>query len=476
MQARARPLWRSLPSRRRSPFWRRPAFWLLAQAIAVYLWMGVWRPLAVLTFRDTATYREALAGTSLREDLAQARTLGYPLFLAAVETLGGADAAVVRAQLALYLLAVVGFGLGAGAYLGSGWVGLTAATPLFYSRLAGELARALLSDLLAAAFAVLAAAFLLLLVARPPGPGRRTTTAWIGLAAALFAAYHTRPAYLFLIAALPLLGLVLTLFHQGSGGGRAARWQRTPGLCAVALLPFLAWCGLRWAVVGHFGLVGFGGTNLIGIVGSMLSDELVQELPRQQQPLARAILDGRRRLGLGVSGELDYRRWCADYNANVHQIALPAALELHGGPGTDSFQLAANRGFTALSLAVIRRRPGLYLRWVWEAMVGAIQSMAGSHLLRGIALLLVASAGVAQVLGRARERPAWARVTMLPGRRAWGLLVAGLVYAALAALVVALVEWPLDRYVFAAELLLPSGLAALAADLWRRAPAPATSP
>jgi hypothetical protein len=65
---------------------------------------------------------------------------------------------------------------------------------------------------------------------------------------------------------------------------------------------------------------------------------------------------------------------------------------------------------------------------------------------------------------------------MLPGARAWGLLLAGLVYAALASLVVALVEWPLDRYVFAAELLLPSGLAALAADLWRRAPGPVPAP
>ncbi len=461
--------------------WSRPARWfllpgLLLQAAGVFAFHVARTDLATVSYRDSRGYVKVLERETLAQKLSHRRTPGYPLFLKAVQALPGGLAWLPHVQLGLYLGSVVAFGLAAGLYLGAGWKGFLVATPLFYSRLIAPYVTGVLADLPAAACALIALAGLLAAAARPAGRVARAL-AWTAAGAGAFAAYQLRPAYLFLLPLLPLLGLVL--FRLAGTGCRTQ--ERRPsalrfaaGMTAVVLLPFLAWSTFRWAVAGHFGLVSFGGFNLIGITSSMLTTENAPRLPAEHQPLAQGILERRREVGFEIAPAYDYKEWRRLYNANIFYIALKAARKLpdrqRGEPG--GLWVDANRRFTGLSWALIRLEPGLYARWLRDASGTFVGRMASSRWLRAAALftaLSAVAAGVVATVARGRAGSSWAG---WPGPRGAGVALVALAYTAAAMLLVVLVESPIDRYVFAAELLLPSGLVALAADLWRPAPAP----
>lgn len=482
-------------------WWARPGLWLALQAVAVYGFTVARTDLETVTYRDSRGYMRVLERETLAQKLSHRRTPGYPLLLKTVEALPGGLARLPHAQLALYLASVVAFGLAAGLYLstgsgGSGWKGLAVATPLFYVRLLPLFTAAMIPDVPAAALALVALAGLLA-VAAWPASRRTLALAWAALGIGAFGAYQLRPAYLFLLPLLPFLGLALFwLGRHGSGeepalggtsqgappgapaaGGRPRAWRFTTALVAVVLVPFLAWSAFRWAVTGHFGLVSFGGFNLIGITSSMLTPEHVPRLPPEHRPLAQAIVERRAEVGYQIAPAYDFAEWKRLYNANIFYIAFKAAWKLpdrpRGEPG--GLWVDANRRFTGLSWALIRLEPGLYSRWLRDSTGLFIERMASSRLLRGAALLLAASAaaaGLVHAVARARGVAGWGRLAGWPGPRAAGLALVAVAYAAASMLLVVLVESPIDRYVVAAELLLPSGLVALAADFWRPSPSP----
>lgn len=451
------------------PSWlRHPVLWLLAQAVLVFLLAA--RPPALVPAyypSDSYEYLKALDCESWEGCLSSRRTLGYPLLLALVQRLPAGLDGLPLFQLGLYLLAVVAFGGAAGLYLngavGAGWSGLLAATPLFYSRLAGEHAASVLADVPASAFAVVTFAGLLWWAARPAS---RWALAVVGVS--LVATYQTRPAYLFLLVLVPLMGLWLA-----SQRLPARAWgARLAVLATVALTPFLLWCSLRAAVTGHFGLVSFGGTNLVGIAVSCLTPELVPRLPAEHRELAQAILARRGELGVrgGAGNEYRYRRWARNYNRNIWLVALPvvrgnrpARLDSEG-----SFWVEANHRLSRFSWAVIRQRPGLYVRWLWDAVRSAASQIAREPAVRWPALLLLGLAGLSwlrrRVKGLAARAPSWWPSGSL-SRPSWALIVAASAYAAAGVLLACLVEPPVDRYWLAASLFLPAAFAAGVAEL-----------
>jgi len=459
-------------SARERPWHRRAAALVLALALAAvsahFVLSGRAR---VRTERDDG-YLAASRLSSLAEVLSDQRTFAYPLLLRAVRQLSPDYRALPHVQAALFMAAVA---LLFAALVRSGlppWTALAAALPLAASELLLPFARLVHSDSPGAALTIVAVACLV------EALGRRRLLAWIALGLAVFLAYQVRPANLFLVPLVPLLAMVVP---GASGGGSAGRlrWRPAAAALAACLLPLVLFAALRLAVVGHFGLVSFGGFNLVGVAGSMLSPEVVAALPAEHRALGRAILDGRRERGLEPIGERSFPHatarmlaWYSEYNVNVWRIAGRAArrqARAQAGPpearSRPRLQREANRRLGGLALAVFRQRPDLYAAWVLHGArlglswsFGQVRGMGASLAL--LALGAVATVGAAALAaGPARRAAALALARCAPLLAiGWGAFLAGL-------LLVVLVEPPLERYLLAVALLLPSGFAALGWEL-----------
>ena len=141
-----------------------------------------------------------------------------------------------------------------------------------------------LSDFPSMLMAIAAIGCLFRLVCSP-----RALLPWLGLAFTVSAAYHIRPAYLFLVALVPCLGLVLSWFRERSNIRSVRCWGFVAALAAACLAPLAAYCTARFLVIGRFGLVNYGGYTLSGLASELLDPEIDGELPARHRPLAEAI-------------------------------------------------------------------------------------------------------------------------------------------------------------------------------------------
>jgi hypothetical protein len=183
------------------------------------------------------------------------------------------------------------------------------------------------------------------------------------------------------------------------------------GLVSVLLL--LAFCGLRWVTVAHFGLVSFGGPNQAGMAANSLDGRVVRELPQEHQRLARNMLKMRRKRGWEAmhpsSSTLDYSR-------SVQRQHL-ARGDTRGSAEIQAAQRTARRSSAAGG---------------WN---GATRS-------------------------RSAERDALATLI--------GLLTLGAGYFAAYLLLVSLVSFPFTRYFVSLTVFLPSALCAQILVPWQR--------
>ena len=138
------------------------------------------------------------------------------------------------------------------------------------------------------------------------------------------------------------------------------------------LLPFLTFCSLRLAVVGHFGLVSFGGWNVAGIAVEMLDRPLINaHVPEDLRATALDILDTRDRARRrhGLTGAFREGRIFVDdlnenYNVNVWEVTSPVFYGRYPDANTAEGKLcctAINQDLTRLSLSVIRARKSAYM-------------------------------------------------------------------------------------------------------------------
>ncbi|MCB1056042.1 MAG: hypothetical protein KDD11_11110, partial [Acidobacteria bacterium] len=494
-----------------------PLPWLLAQALVLVWRCAATGRLVAERVPDSGGYL-SLAKLSLSSDrwletvLGATRTYGYPLFLKVLGWGSPKLEAVPAAQLVGYLLALLLFWHGFHRYSGRPWLAFWAVTPLFYADVLSSVAR-IQADFLAAS-AALASLGLLLWLARSP----RSPVLWGALTVAVVFSYHVRPAYLYLLALIPVLGLVLRWLLPEE---RRLRWRWGLGLGLAMALPFLAYSSLRWEVLGHFGLVSFGGYNLAGVATPLLDETLIADLPEGQRRLARVILEYRGELGLDrVTWETPLRRWQSQYNRSIWLAAVPAARQevrrigpepetteevrlrrevlLKRKARADGRQLTAderaelreerqrrrmlrearrtdrtdeaaalNRNLSELSRSILERRPLLYAKWVLGGFgtgTGKAWKSRWVHWPGSALLLLGAAAGGLHLRYRRRpeEDPPPDRAA-LPGRLRWtwrsaAMAVVAAGYFAVGLGLVVLVEVPFDRYMVALTLLLPGAL------------------
>src|SRR5262249_499252 len=159
-------------------------------------------------------------------------------------------------QFAVHIVAVLLFYLGLRCIALPGWLAMGISSMLLYSKSFLDYVPFVMTDGLSSSLAIATVAMLLVLIGRP-----RSAFPWIGLPLSLLLIYQVRPAYLFLIPLLPVLGLIILALVVSRQDWVRLYKRVGLGLVAVGILPLLAFCTFRWAVVGHFGLVSFAGHN-----------------------------------------------------------------------------------------------------------------------------------------------------------------------------------------------------------------------
>jgi hypothetical protein len=436
----------------------------------------------------------ASRATSPSQALSHYRTYGYPLFLKIARSGGKGLADVPLFHALAFMSATLFFWLALSTYLRSRWMAFAAVLPMPYTGV-WTLVRRIQPDFLAASTTILAFSFLLLLAAKP-----KKVALWVGLALAVFMTYQLRPAALFLIALVPLLGGFLRSCVDRPSARVLLRW--TVGLAATTLLPYLMFAGLRWQMLGHFGLVPFGATNLAGLTANFLDPELISELPGEYRDVATTMLKRREKRGwepyrLDGDSEPFFRQ----YSDNIWKVALPAA-RIHvkrqrkeaaepGGTPADprGFRVVVNETLGAVSRELVRLRPQLYFKWVRDAASYGLDQLSDDRLLRWLLILIACSL----LIGWLREG--------LPIRgdldagtihsdleaerliRLLGFIAFGVIYFASYLTLVCLVSLPYQRYLVSMTLFLPGILCVVLFAVWQRilwphstrTPAPAIS-
>ena len=445
----------------------RPWFWLLLQMALVYATLASNGRLDPVRHADTESYYISAEATSLTAALSHYRTYGYGLFL---KSLGAAHLgrdAIPPAQAVIYLVAVWLFWVAFSRYGHSGWLGFAAASPLLYAPIL-DLVGLIQPDFLAAGLVILAVAFLLFLATVQKS--RLRPVLWLGLTLAAFLGYQVRPAALFLVVWLPLVGGALYWLGPASRRHTLAFAGR---LSLATALPFVVFAFLRPATVGHFGLVSFGGYNLAAVASSFVDQKLLNELPKEVRPTARRIHRARTERGWRpMTPGAETRNWFGQYNDNLWRISLTVAWselrqEKRRGvapPGLD--RVIVNDRLTRFSRRVIKRRPGLYLQWVRDAFADGVRQLGSFAWIRWPFILIMLTSAVAWLRGRPPASEARASIVALRALATIALI--GTTFFALHLLLISLVSLPYPRYTLSTILFLPSALCALLFEMWRR--------
>jgi hypothetical protein len=451
---------------------------LLVFAAIVFLWMKDEKQLRLKTCPDSASYLHPIR--PLSKSLQSERTLAYPAFLGIVLRFSPSLSALPKIQFCAHVAAIVVFAMGL-RWIGFGsWPAVIVSGPLLFSSLFQAYVGHVMTDSVGLSLAIAAVGFLLMTVSRP-----ERWLPWVACTFCLFASYQLRPAYLFMLGWLPVTGILLFRTLASADAWRTNRKRMTMRLLSIAGVPFLAFCCLRWVVVDHFGLVSYGGSNVIGIAGQFLNEEAVDDLPPRLRPLANQVLRicqqrleaswkassmadstaGRYSGCLSTSGHvrMDYPLMIQLYNPTTHSVWRVAAREVCG---TDS--VAMNNVLTDAAHALIRLRPDLYIRWFWNALEDgvsqAVTTYTNPHMLTYFLLLAVAYYGTIHM-----ARMLCGRSTIIEGldatmepRRAFDVLFAvALSFFFSKLFFVILVEPPIARYLDAAAALLLTIPAAL---------------
>ena len=345
----------------------------LTQVVAVAGFLHWFGQFEMMPQVDTASYRD-YSFDSVTSALNDKRTFVYPSVLRFFEVAEGTERLIPWFQ---YVVSAACTGFFLTTLLAcrwNPWLALAAASPLLASPLVLEYSRILTPDLLAQSFSVVTVSCWLVVVNKGKGP-----QSLIGVSLFSFLAYQTKPSYLFLLAFVPV-------------GGWIARWWLHPDdrdawkvalrLTVASAVPFVAWCVLRWTLVGHFGLVSFGGYNIIGIAGQWIQKDSMNQLTAEVQPLAEKILQSRELKKWEPT--ITYEEMETRFNPMVWEIAVPAAAELYNGDSR-----IMNRQMAELSSQVLKSQPTAYLNWLSKAAKRSVRSAIEITLRNPIVLSLI---------------------------------------------------------------------------------------
>jgi hypothetical protein len=426
--------------------------------VAVMLLVGVFvSRYSPHTVPDTLSYSQFPLG-SLTSALNNSRTPGYPLLLAGVRMVSADYAALPLIQYAIWCLAVCCFWCG----LGSMQIGRAyrawICIPLLFADVLHRNVDTIATDSVASATCVALVGCLIRFVSAEQFRLRLVLV----ISALCLAACLIRPASLFLIVFVPGVGAIL-----------AANWraglQRGALLLGAVSAPVLGYCLLRWLVIGQFGLVSFGGQNLIGIAGQWLDESAITKLSNESQPLARLAL--KRQIAWERDHPLrpdqnrqQYLVMEERYDPYIWFIFEPAAREhFQNDPAR------VNSGLRQLAQELIRIAPRNYLIWLGKASRQAIRVVA-VQLASNPFVILCALVWGAGELTRLRPGCKWQCDVEFPKADRFSatiLLIAGL-FLVLSTGLIVLVCTPIGRLMDAAAVFVPLVFADRATRTWRR--------
>ena len=413
----------------------------LTQVVVVagfLLWFGQFEATPQV---DTTSYRD-YSFDSATSALNDKRTFVYPSVLHFFQVVDGSERLIPWFQ---YLVSAVccGFFLSTLIHCRwNPWMSIAAVSPLLASPLVLEYSQILTPDLLAQSLSIVAVSCWLTLVNKGRGLG-----SLFGLSLSSFLAYQTKPSYLFLLAFIPI-------------GGWIARWWLNPTnrdawkvalrLTAASTIPFVAWCAMRWTLVGHFGLVSFGGYNIVGLAGQWIQKDSMQHLTEEVRPLAEKILQGREEKKWDSTGA--YEETEIRFNPMVWEIAVPAAAKLYE---EDSRMM--NRRMAELSKQILESQPKSYASWLVKAAKRAFRSCVEITLRNPIVLALIPWWLLAFALNWRKTSEKVEGNSVRTYHREFQTIVwLGLGYAICKIGLVILVEPPIERYCAPAAVFLAS--------------------
>lgn len=369
-----------------------PVLVLIAIMVGVGLFLSITGRLVPTIVPDSEGYI-AFPFSSCTAALSHSRTPGYPAFLQVARLVAPGWAAVPLLQYFFYCLGVATFYHGLRAACPSAWQRTAISGSLLFANILHGYVNTVATDTLAAAGAICVVG---LLISRQISSGAQPPfwkTVVLGLMVLIVCLI--RPAYLFLIAFVPLSGAMLTAVHTqkiSHSDGRAIRqivFREAAGLLGTVSVPVLAYCLLRLVLVGQFGLVSFGGYNLIGVAGQWLDEAVVNELPRESRPLAEAALEQRRLFQqqhpeFNTNDRMNYSLMELRYDDTIWRIFEPAAARLFEGENR-----RINTELRQLATALVKARPKLYAIWLAKAARQAVKQTASDFVTNPVYLLLI---------------------------------------------------------------------------------------
>ncbi|MUM78597.1 hypothetical protein GKC30_13235 [Pseudodesulfovibrio sp. F-1] len=416
------------------------------------LWLGVLLLDRFATFSTSASFvLEHLPDTnsylnipfdSLTGALSSLRTLGYPLLLALIPV-----SILPEMQLLLYLAAVFVFALGIGSLAGK-WTGVFMSLPLVCMigayRLDGLIYIAHhATDSMALAAALAALGFLFLAFS---AEGKRRGLFVTACCLITLLGYHIRPAYLFLLPLMPFITLGWVFLNNPSASRKDAAKKVLLPVTAGVVLPFVLFCGMRYVVVNHFGLVSFGGHNIVRIAGNFLDRDTAEAMPEDIRPYARAAADNLSNAGALVPP------WATaeEVYMHIYQHYSYTVANMGGEMGYCRGGKECNELFNKLARAVLLEHPGMYVRWVWGAFLDSAKqfTLLGRWKFPLITGFFLSLAFLAASAWQARNRISMGKAILSSGFvPALCLIVfSGLSYFLLGLANIILVEPPLPRY------------------------------
>ncbi|MBP90244.1 MAG: hypothetical protein CMJ64_26635 [Planctomycetaceae bacterium] len=437
--------------------------WLVLAAQVVVLacllaLLGRFRPEVV---PDTASYSD-FPLSEPRAALQQIRPFMYPLVLAFSSLLGADFAAVPFFHFIAHILAVLLFMKALQAWDCRPMQATVVASGLLWSSTLQRYQQCVAPDTLALSAAIAAISLLLMLVR---SPNKRTVSLLLGVC--LFATYQMRPAYLFMLPLMPLLAVPLSwLARPADDFDQQAAYRLATRLAVVAFVPLLLFAGLRWVVVGHFGLVAFGGYNAAGVMGQFLTAEMVPELPADVQPLAMNALQRRdalvARSSLNAEVTTSYTTIENRFDTYTWQIYAPAARDEANGD-----LLMMNSLLSRFARSIVFRKPRSYAIWIIKAGHRGIYTVFAELLFNQAVLLLLATYVVIQL------RIVWLRrmgsldSTAIDGDQAdvtSTLFIVAIAFLFAKLALVIITTPPLGRFMEAASVFYPAVLASVVYD------------
>jgi|WetSurMetagenome_2_1015567.scaffolds.fasta_scaffold03372_7 hypothetical protein len=429
---------------------RSPATWLAALTAATLLlsvFLNLWQP---ATTDDTPSYISASkkGPVAMLDDV---RPPGYPILLKAVALVTPDYGLLPTVQILAHVLAAWLLFFALGSYGSPGWQAFALSGGFLLTLVNDPAARCLMTDF--PGRTLTAATVALLFRSAAPKPGRWP---WVALGIVLALSWLLRPSGIgLLLVAPPVGGLLLLLSRRERPVTLREVWRRTAGVAALSFVPLFAYCGLRLAVVGEFGVSAFSGYQLSGLsVGLLDRAEVLQDAPPDLRPLGLALVEARDAKGLSSvirEGRVDVGLWKREFNVCAWEVAAPVAERMFGpSPTTAGDRLAV------LSKWALRRHARAYGSFV----VANLGECLGGLLRYGLVLQALLVAGFLLFAVRLwtcalrASDPGGPRVPDSGVRE--GFLVFALAFALVAVILTALAAVNLGRYSIAAGILLPS--------------------